>query len=202
IATWRGSWPDTRLRAQLAWHRSARSESARDGAAAGIPQLLAAYVPASLPDDPALAAACDHTSPSGPWPRGAHRPVPFGYFASGGAGPLTRVVGDRPSATLDAAHQLGAHVIRAGGTVEDSRLVTTTTFTGGEQQRSLFPGELSRRRFYQGACSDAAGEPCNYVSSSQLTYRTVHAAAYAEDTWAPAPGWSIDGGVRWELMWV
>ncbi|HZJ68193.1 MAG TPA: hypothetical protein VFD36_32050, partial [Kofleriaceae bacterium] len=64
IATWRGRWDDTRARVQLSWHRSDRSESARDPAAAGVPQLLTGYIPASLADDPVLAAACSDSAPN------------------------------------------------------------------------------------------------------------------------------------------
>jgi len=202
IATWRGSWPDLRVRAQLSWHRSARSDSARDSAAGRAPQQLSAYVPTTLPDDPALAAACDDASPLDPAPLVPTCPVPFGFFASGGAGPLADVVGDRPSATADAAYRIAGHVVRAGATVEDARLVTTTTFTANEQDRSLFPGELSRRRFFTGMCSDDPATSCDFTSGSQLTYRTVHAAAYVEDTFSPRDGLVLDAGVRWELMWV
>ncbi|HET7505119.1 MAG TPA: hypothetical protein VFK02_29070 [Kofleriaceae bacterium] len=203
IATWRGSWAQSHARVQLAWHHSARRDSAHDPAAAHRPQLLTAYVPEPLADDPTLATACDDSSPDDPTPRVANCPVPLGLFASGGAGLLTHAIGDRPTATADLAHQMGDHVLRAGATFEDTRLVTTSSFTGAEQQFSLFPGELSRRRFYVGDCADEpAGAPCDYASSSQRTYRTVYAAAYAEDTFSPQRGLSIDGGLRWELMWV
>jgi hypothetical protein len=202
IATWRGAWRDTRVRGQLSWHRSDRTESARESAAAHTPQLLSAFVPAQLADDPALAAACNDAAPGDPAPTIPNCPVPFGFFASGGPGPLVNLVGDRPAATVDVAQRLGRHTVRAGATVEDSRLVSTTAFTGGEQDRSLFDGELSRRRFYTGVCTDDPATPCAYAASSQLTYRTVYAAAYAEDTYAPADGIAIDAGVRWELMWV
>ena len=202
IATWRGTWAATRARAQLTWHHSARRDSARDAAAAHIPQVLSAYIPASLPDDPPLAAICDDTAPLDPTQLIPNCPVPFGFFASGGAGPLTNTVGDRPTATVDLAHRAGHHVVRAGMALEDTRLVTTTAFTANEQQRSLFPGELSHRRFYLGQCSDSLDEPCGYASASQLTYRTIYTAAYAEETFTPQDGLAIDGGLRWELMWV
>ncbi|HEX8113770.1 MAG TPA: TonB-dependent receptor, partial [Kofleriaceae bacterium] len=203
IATWEGQWSDVHARAQLTWHRSSRTESARDDAAAGMPQLLSAYVPAHLAEDPALAAVCDDGSPSDPAPTVPNCPVPFGFFASGGAGPLVDQVGDRPTATADVTYRIADHVVRAGATVEDSRLVTTTRYTGGELDRSLleFPA-LIRRRFYLGDCSDTPGGPCAYADSSQLVYRTVYAAAYAEDTYTPIDGLAIDAGVRWELMWV
>jgi hypothetical protein len=203
IATWEGTWSDVRARAQLSWHRSSRVESARAAAAARIPQLLGAYVPVQLPEDPALARACDDTLPGDPAPAVPNCPVPFGFFASGGVGALTDQVGDRPAATLDVAYRIADHVVRTGATVEDARLVTTTRYTGGELDLSLFPGELTRRRFYSGAlCSDDPAGPCAYADASRLTYRTVYAAAYAEDTYTPIDGLAIDAGVRWELMWV
>jgi TonB dependent receptor len=203
IATWEGTWSDVRARAQLSWHRSSRVESARDAAAAGVPQLLSAYVPIPLPEDSALAAACDDSRPGDPAPAVTNCPVPFGFFASGGAGALTDQVGDRPTATADVAYRIADHVVRAGAMVEDSRLVTTTRYTGGELDFSLVPGQLTRRRFYDGKlCSDDPASPCTYTDSSQLNYRTVYAAAYVEDTYAPIDGLSIDAGLRWELMWV
>ena len=201
IATWRGQWTDTRARIQLAWHRSARTESAHDRAAADLPQVLSAYIPKNLGDDPALAAICDDTAATDPTPTITNCPVPFGFFASGGAGRLTDLIADRPSVTGDVAHRLGDHVVRAGATLEDSRLITKARFTGGEEDRTLFPGELSRRRFYTGTCSDDA-PTCDFVDQSELRYRTVYAAAYVEDTFTPRPGLAIDAGLRWELMWV
>lgn len=198
IATWRGRWSRTRAQAQLAWHRSEHDEAAHDPAAGATPQLLTAYVPTSLPDDPALAARChDMTFPAIP-----QCPVPFGYFASAGAGPLVDRVGDRPTATADLAHRRGDHVVRAGATLEDARLITRSRFTGGEQQRSLFEGHLDRLRYVDGDCLEEPGAPCAYAEGSRLRYRTRYTAAYVEDTWTPEPGIHVDGGMRWELMWV
>jgi hypothetical protein len=199
IATWRGTWGDTHARVQLAWHRSSLTQSAHDPAAADIPQINSAYLPLTLPDDPKLAAACVND----PLTTVAACPVPFGYFTSGGAGLLTNSIGDRPSATVDVAHRLGHNVLRVGATFEDSRLVTTSAYTGHEEQFTLFTDELSHRHFYVGDCTDMpATTPCSYATGSQLTYRTVYGAAYAEDTFSPQPGLQVDGGLRWELMWV
>jgi hypothetical protein len=209
IATWRGKWTRTRARAQVAWHRSMRWESARDPAAANKPQLLSAYVPATLPEDPVLADACRDDEPPGDYPPDKYPkipncPVPSGWFASGGAGPLTDTTGDRPSITADLAHRVGNNVIRAGTTGEDTRLVHETRFTGGLQIRSLFPGQESQRRFADPAqtCSIDIAQPCPTVDKSVLRYRTRYTAAYLEDTWHAAPNFAFDGGVRWELMWV
>src|SRR5205814_351640 len=62
ILTYTGKWRDTHLRAQLSWHNSQRHEHAHAAGAGGIPQLLSAYVPRMLAEDPALAAACDDSS--------------------------------------------------------------------------------------------------------------------------------------------
>ena len=202
IATWRGTWAATHARVQAAWHHSSSRESAHDAAAAGVPQLLSAYVPGALPDDPALAAACNDAAADDPAKLIANCPVAAGAFASGGAGLLTDVTGDRPSVTADLAHRLGDHVIRAGATFEHTWLSTASSFTGGEQDRSRSAGEISRRRFYTGSCTDDVSQPCAAAAQSQLTYRTSYAAAYIEDTFAPSPRVSIDAGLRWELMRV
>jgi len=204
IVTWRGTWTNTHARAQLAWHRTMRRESARDPAAAGIPQFLSAYVPETLADDPVVAAACSDAPTTDLYPGVTNCPVPVGWFASGGAGPLTDVTGDRPSITVDVAHEIGNHTARVGATGEDTRLVTETSFTGGAQIRSLFPGHISERRFADpdAVCNPDASLPCPTVSTNVVRWRTRYTAAYLEDTWKAAPNVSVDGGMRWELMWV
>ncbi|HET9621608.1 MAG TPA: hypothetical protein VFP84_09595 [Kofleriaceae bacterium] len=198
IATWRATWPDTSARLQLAWHRSRHTEAAHDPAAANIPQLATAYLPDVYNEDHRLALACAND----PATTVATCPVPFGFFQSGGAGQLTQSTGDRPSVTADLAHLFGRHTARIGATFEDTRLVTTASYTGHEERFSLFTDESSTRHFYVGECSDDPAARCDLATGSQLTYRTLYSAAYAEDTFASIPGLSIDGGVRWELMWV
>jgi hypothetical protein len=202
IASWRGTWPGTRVRALLSWHRSSRHESASDPAAASIPQLQTAYVPAMLAEDPALAAACDDTAPDDFWPTVPNCPIPFGFFISGGAGQLTDSTADRPVATLDAAHRRGAHVLRAGGVFDDARLVNRPRFTGGELVRSLFDGHFDHQRFFRGSCPEDPTMPCGYIPEAEVIYRTRYAAAYVEDTFQLAPNIRVNGGLRWELMWI
>jgi hypothetical protein len=204
IATYRAETHDTKLRVQAAWHRSLQRESARDPAAEDIPQQLSAYVPATLADDPVLAAKCADNVPGDPFPNITQCPVPVGWFASGGAGELQNVTADRLTLTADLTHRLGNNVVRIGGTVEDSQLVTDSSFTGGEQEISLFPGENDVRRFVSQTqlCPTDIELPCPYVNVSELAYRTLYSAAYLEDTWQPAPNIQVDGGLRWELMWV
>ena len=201
IATWKGTWKTTRARVLLAWHRSMRSERAYDDAGSRIPQFLSAYVPATLDDDPAVAAACSDSG-ADPTPMIPNCPIPFGFFASGGAGELTDSVGDRPTVTADIAHGIGHHVLRAGVTFEDSRLVDTSRFTGGVLERSLFDGHFDRQRFFTGACGEVADTACGYTDEFEITYRTRYTAAYLEDTFAMAKNIRVDTGLRWELMWV
>ena len=200
IATWSARWANTRARVQLAWHRSVRTDSAADPHAADQPQLLTAYVPAVLNDDPQLAAGCVDPDPS----KFTQCPITTGWFASGGAGPLTRATTDRPSLTADLAHRVGNNVVRVGTTAEDTSLTLDTHYTGGAQLRSLFPGYVSTRRFLDPniACTLDLSVPCATVDHEVLSYRTLYAAAYAEDTWRPEPNIAIDGGLRGELMWV
>lgn len=225
IATWRGKWKRTHARAQLAWHRSVRNERAHDRAAGERAQFLSAYIPAKLTDDPAIVAPCYDRDPDAPipnepaddFPRVANCPVPFGYFASGGTGLMTDTVGDRPSITADITHAVDKHVVRAGATLEDTRLVLDSRFSGGYLDRSLFPGfddgnisgppHIDRQRFYQqGECtSHTILDPvtfCNYQPDQTLTYRTRYTAAYLEDTYELTPHIRANAGVRWELMWV
>jgi len=201
IATWKSEWEGTHLRVQAAWHRSQRREHAHDALAGQLPQLLSAYVPDSLDEDMPLAGACSDMG-ADPYPMIVNCPIPAGWFASGGAGALVDTTGDRPSLTADIAHAIDNHVLRAGITGEDTRLVTETRFTGGRQIRSLFPGQTSVRQFLDPNTPCLDGQPCPTVDTSTLTYRTRYTAAYAEDTWHPAPNLQVDGGLRWELMWV
>lgn len=204
LATYTGEWQDTKLRLQVAWHRSQHTEAARTPAAANLPQQLSGYVPTTLADDPVLAQACADDVATDNFPQVTNCPVPQGWFYSGGAGLLTDQTADRPSITADLAHRIGNNVVRVGATGEDSRLVSDARFTGGEQERSLFPGENSVRHFVaqDQACTPDTSAACTYVATSELTYRTRYTAAYVEDTWAAAPDITVDGGLRWELMWV
>ncbi|MDQ3337179.1 MAG: TonB-dependent receptor [Myxococcota bacterium] len=214
IATWRGSWKRTHARAQLAWHRSVRNENAHDSAAQGEPQFLSAYVPRTLDEDPVLAAACYDRNPMDPMPGEPEDryvnipncPIPFGFFASRGAGLITDTTGDRPSMTADITHARGKHMLRAGATLEDTRLVLRSRFTGGFSDRSLFDGHIDRQRFYAGECSSFTileNETfCNYQPEQTLRYRTRYTAAYVEDTYEITPRIRANAGVRWELMWV
>ena len=204
IATYKGEWQDTKLRLQVAWHRSQHTESAHFAAAAYLPQQLSGYVPATIAEDSRLAQACADNVATDDFPKVINCPVLLGWFYTGGAGLLVNQTADRPSITADVAHRIGNNVVRVGGTGEDSRLVTESRFTGNEQDRSLFPGENSVRHFVaqDQACTPDTSEACTYVSVSELAYRTRYTAAYVEDTWAAAPDITVDGGLRWELMWV
>jgi len=202
IAAWNGKWRTTRARVLAAWHRSDRRESAHDKTAANLVQFQSAYVPDNLSDDPLLAAACSNTI-NDPAPMIPNCPVPFGFVSSAGAGLLVDSVGDRPTVTADIAHQIDHHVLRAGGTFEDARLVNTSRFTGGRLDRSLIPGHADEMQFLgPGECMEDPLAPCDYAASSALTYRTRYTALFVEDTFSPIPRIRVDTGVRWELMWV
>jgi hypothetical protein len=204
IATYHADTRDWKVHLQAAWHRSLQRESATDPAAQNIPQDLTAYVPATLGDDPALAAKCADNVAGDPFPMITNCPVPSGWFSSGGAGELQNITADRLTFTADVARRLGNHALRLGATVEDSQMITDSFFTGGQEELSLFPGENDVRRFVSqsAVCSTDIEVACPYVDTSELAYRTLYGAAYAEDTWQPAPNLRVDGGVRWELMWV
>jgi hypothetical protein len=204
IATYKGEWKDTRARLQVAWHHNSHTETARTDSASSIPQQLTAYVPSPLADDVTLGIQCDDSSASDPYPMLANCPVPVGWFYSGGAGLLQNLTADRETITADVAHRIDNNVVRVGVTAENSLLTTDSRFTGGEQLRSLFVGEQSVRHFLapDQPCSADITTSCSYVDVSELLYRTLHAAAYVEDTWAAAPNITVDGGLRWEMMWV
>lgn len=200
IATYKGTWKRTHLTAQLAWHRSVHRESAHDPAAADQIQLLSDELPDMLPEDPDLLARCSDNT----YPLIQQCPIAFGYFASAGAGQLVDLTADRPTATIDIAHRATEHnVVRAGATLEDGRLVTANRFTGGQQIRTLFGDVFTDRTSYiAGDCDPVAGGACAYTNISELRYRTRYTAAYVEDAWTPQEDLRVEGGLRWELMWV
>ncbi len=197
IATYRGDWDDTHVKVQAGWHRNKMGQHAHDAAGATPPQTLSAYVPTRL-DDTTLSTACTDIALSA----FIHCPIPLGFFASGGAGPLVDTTTDRPSLGADITHRIGDHVLRVGATGEDTRLVLTSRFTGGEQIRSLFPGHTDELRYFGTDCGANPTDLCDYQSSQTLSYRTRYTAAYAEDTFSPVKGLRVDGGLRWELMWI
>ncbi len=198
LATWRGRWRHTRAVLQVGAFTSNRDERPTSSDAGGV-QRLTAFVPSDLAEDPTLSAAChDPTLSLVP-----ACPVPSGYFASNGAGDLVDVEAVRTHARTDLAHRLGAHVVRIGGRFEDARLVTRSRFTGGAQVRELgVASYVETTRFVVGECGDTPGSECAYASESRMRYRTRHAAAYVQDTFSPTATVRVDGGLRWELMWV
>ncbi len=200
IATFRHEVADTHFRAQIAWHFNDSTQSAHDSAAQNLPQYLSAYIPPTLADDPALAQAC--TDPASSKITGC--PVPAGYFASAGAGMLQDTTANRLSATADVVHVIAGNALRFGVTGEDSKQKLTSFFTGNTEIISLFPGATDVVHLLgpDQTCSTDPSVSCAYENQTQLTYRTLYAAAYAEDTFHLAPNVDVDAGLRWELMWV
>lgn len=186
IATWRGRWDATTLRAQAAWHRAARRESPR--AAGGEAMAIGtAYVP---PPDPAAGDAIDRAIRLGcddsaggadPYPQLANCPLATGFYATGGAGLLADVVQDRPAVGADVEHRLGEHLLGAGVSGEDARVVIDQRYTGGSLRQQLAPDLYLDSEF---------------VDDARTTYRTRTAAAYLTDTWRPAPAIAVEYGVR------
>ena len=200
IATYDGTWASTHAHVQVAWHHSYAHQFAADAAAEHTPQELSEYVPTTLADDPKLAAACNDSI----YPKISECPVLAGLFASGGAGELVDRTIDRPTITADVSHELGHNVVRAGVTGEETELDSDSRFTSGGELLSVVPGEYASRQFLSPTlpCSSQVNEPCPTVTDSLLSYRTRYAAAYVEDTWHPTSSLTLDGGLRWELMWV
>ena len=102
IATWRGRWPRTRALVQWAWHRDQLRAHAGDEL---DPQINTAFVPTAslVPDDFDVAVGCDDGAAADPYAQIPNCPLSTGYYARGGAGLLTDVTADRPSATASIA---------------------------------------------------------------------------------------------------
>ncbi|MFT3696015.1 MAG: hypothetical protein QM831_22955 [Kofleriaceae bacterium] len=203
IGTYKGEWTNTRLKIQAAWHHNEHHEQARYAGGDDQVQTLTAYVPDTIDQDPTLAAKCSDST-NDPYPMIPNCPVPYGWFYSGGVGLLTDQHADRGTFTADLAHTIDHNTVRVGATVESSSLVTDSRFSGGEQDRSLFLGENGVRRFLDQnqPCSLDASVNCEYIDVSELAYRTIYGASYVEDTWQPTRDLTVNGGVRYELMWV
>lgn len=203
IGTYRGEWTDTRLKLQAAWHHNEHHEYARYAGGDDNAQTLTAYLPETLSQDPQLALQCSDTL-NDPFPMVPNCPVPYGWFYAGGVGLLTDQHADRGTASADLAHRIANNTVRVGATVESSSLVTDSRYSGGEQFRSLFEGEIGVRHFLDQnqPCSLDASVTCVYTDVSELAYRTIYGAGYAEDTWTPARDLVVNAGVRYELMWV
>lgn len=211
IATWRRHTRRTQLRAQAAWHRTSRGEAAADERAGELPQLQTAFIPTAeqAPTlEPGLIAACRDDETGDLYPRITNCPVPTGWFMRQGVGLLTDVTTDRPSFSVDVAHQpagrFADHAVRAGVTGEDARMVIDTRYSGGLLMRSLFAEHSETVQLVDGegveVCSMNIDVPCPTLDSASLAYRTRHLAAYLEDTWRPRPDLLIDLGVRWEYQ--
>ncbi len=213
IATWRRRWASTALRAQIAWHHTARDEAAMNGSAGDTPQLQTAFVPSlsQAPQlDPRIAAACrdvgDGSDGEDLYPRITNCPVPTGWFMRDGVGLLADVSTDRPSFSVDAVRQLGSHAVRAGATGEDARMVIASRYSGGSLLRSLFDGYQEVVRLSDASseeielCATNIDVACPTSEEVSLTYRTRHLAAYLEDTWRPRRELLIDFGLRWEYQ--
>jgi hypothetical protein len=213
IATWRGTWARTRARVTASWHRSSYDEDPVLGDAATPQRQVGAIpLPADLPEDAALAAACDDTAATDPHPTIENCPLTT-LFATGGAGLLAGQTSDLPALTAEVLHQRGRHTLSLGVAGEDGRLVERRRFTGGVLRRDL-GGFLDDLRFVE-PTDDAAAplcdpddpelDPtgdhttrCRVVDRASRTYRTRHLAAFAADEWRPRADVAFTGGVRWE----
>jgi TonB dependent receptor len=206
IATWRRRWADTAVRAQVAWHRSARDEDAASAGAGDAPQLQTAFVPpgADIPQADARFVAACRDDGDDRYPKIPNCPVPTGWFARDGVGLLTEIVSDRPSLSVDAVRAVGRHALRVGVSAEDARMVITSRYSGGTLIRSLFTGHRDQLWFVDpiaaGPCSLDVDLECPTVPQVELIYRTRHAAGYVEDSWRPRPDLLIDAGLRWEFQ--
>src|SRR5207244_2053171 len=103
---WTSHWTRTELAITGAWHRDHLAERGDDHV-----QIGTAYIPApaDLADDAAVAAACDDSASTDPYPLVANCPVPTGFYVRGGAGQLTSATVDTPSLTIELAHVFGNH---------------------------------------------------------------------------------------------
>ncbi len=203
IANWTHRFRHGRLQLTAAWHRNLRLESAHDSAGANEPQRLSAYLPDSL-GAPELTDACADGGATDVFSQIPNCPIP-GWFASGGVGRLIDTTGDRPSASIDYAHTLGSHMVRVGGTGEDSRIINIYRFSGGRFIRSLFPTHVDSEYYVRPGTTCTADDPtvpCSYVSATEQRFRTRYLAAFLEDTWRPTSDLTLNAGLRWESMQV
>ena len=128
------------------------------------------------------------TTPRRPiaYPNVPNCPIPFGWFASGGAGPLSDQTGDRPSLTADVAHrdrqQRPARRRDRRGHAARHRDATSPA---ARRSARLFPGHTpgAAVRRSDAALSSRRRRAVPDGRRSVLRYRTRYTAAYVEDTW-------------------
>lgn len=205
IATGRGRWGATALRVQGSWHRAARRETPHHAQGGGV-AIAATNVPPTTDDivdprDAVVRRGCaDDAALGDPYPDLENCPILAGFYWIHGVGALTDVVEDRPTVSIDIEHRAGEHLLAAGVTGEDARVVVTDRWSGGLVTQAFGSFALIDRRYVAlGEGPDTcAGEPCTFLDAARTTYRTRHAAAYVADTWRPDPTVAVEYGVRAE----
>ena len=160
--------------------------------------------PTTLAEDPALAGACSDTGDD-PFPMFTNCPVPIGWFASGGAGPL---VDTHRRSPVDHRRRRASLRQQRRARRRDRR-GHAARHRDAVHRRRADPQPVPRRSTTSGAfldpnapCSDDPAALPDRRRLGRSRYRTRYTAAYVEDTWHAAPNIQVDGGLRWELMWV
>ena len=168
IATWRGTWT-RHARTRAARVAPQRSATSARTIAAGAEPPAAARPRTSRRPSPTI-----RRSPRSLRRHRRQRSVPrtsrtarsrsaSSRAAAPACSPTSSAIA-RPM-TADVAHRLGAHVLRAGATLEDTRLVDDRAVHRRRADRSLFPRppRSHQRVLRRRVLPHDAGEPCAYV---------------------------------------
>jgi TonB dependent receptor/Carboxypeptidase regulatory-like domain/TonB-dependent Receptor Plug Domain len=126
-------------------------------------------------------------------------PPPVENFVSGGYGqvfgPSNRSLSRRDQIRADLNLYSGAHEIKVGGDYQDGKSTAISSFSGGQLivRRNEHGTVYYEHEFYAKSFDDLT--PADSWTGSP---RTRDLGLYVQDSWKPAPGWTINAGLRWD----
>jgi len=120
-------------------------------------------------------------------------------FVSGGFGgiygPLDDSSSRRDQARADLTVYAGNHEIKAGGTYQYGRTDATSSFTGGQLVRIF--SQYGQTYYQHGFLARSAAD-LTPVTADQLQAKMKDYGWYLQDSWRPARGLTVNGGLRWD----
>jgi hypothetical protein len=94
----------------------------------------------------------------------------------------------------DASFYLGRHELKAGAEYQDDRTEAVFLYTGGQQVtlKNEHGQQYYQHDFYARALNDLTP-----VAGAPARVRALRYAAYLQDSFRPAAGWTLNVGLRW-----
>jgi hypothetical protein len=130
-------------------------------------------------------------------------PFPVPNAVSGGFGfifgPLENSRSRRGQYQLDWSFYAGDHSLKAGAVYQDARTAVDSRYTGG--QLVLKFNEPGTPYYVHAFFADPEAlhsDDLVPVSNVRDNARVRDMGAYFQDSWKPAPGWTVNAGLRWD----